>query len=127
MSLFVAVALAALLPTLITKKIIYGSYFNFGYTERWFWNSPAFFRVCFSAEHGLFTWTPILIPAVVGLFFVCRYDQLLGLGSLAVFVSYLYLIGCYQDWAGISSFGNRFFVSLTPILRRGTGGDAAAG
>jgi hypothetical protein len=114
--LFAAVALAALLPTLITKKIIFGSYFNFGYTERWFWNSPAFFRVCFSAEHGLFTWTPILIPAVVGLFFVCRYDLLLGLGSLAVFVSYLYLIGCYQDWAGISSFGNRFFVSLTPLF-----------
>ena len=114
--LFAAVALAALLPTLITKKIIYGSYFNFGYTERWFWNSPAFFRVCFSAEHGLFSWTPILIPAVVGLFFVCRYDLLLGLGSLAVFVSYLYLIGCYQDWAGISSFGNRFFVSLTPFF-----------
>jgi Dolichyl-phosphate-mannose-protein mannosyltransferase len=115
-ALFVAAALAALLPTLITKKIIYGSYFNFGYTERWFWNSPAFFRVCFSAEHGLFTWTPILIPAVVGLFLVCRYDPLLGLGSLCVFASYLYLIGCYQDWAGISSFGNRFFVSLTPFF-----------
>ncbi len=114
--LFAAVALAALLPTLITKKIIYGSYFNFGYGERWFWNSPAFFRVCFSAEHGLFSWTPILIPAVVGLFFVCRYNRLLGLGLLAVFVSYLYLIGSYQDWAGISSFGNRFFVSLTPIF-----------
>jgi hypothetical protein len=114
--LFAAVALAALLPTLITKKIIYGSYFNFGYTERWFWNSPALFRVCFSAEHGLFSWTPILVPAVAGLFFVCRYDLLLGFGSLAVFASYLYLIGCYQDWDGISSFGNRFFVSLTPIF-----------
>jgi hypothetical protein len=114
--LFVAVALAALLPTLITKKIIYGSYFNLGYTEHWFWNSPALLRVCFSAEHGLFTWTPILLPAVVGLFFVWRYSQMLGFGLLAVFFSYLYLIGCYQDWAGISSFGNRFFVSLTPIF-----------
>ena len=43
----------AFLPTLITKKIIFGSYLNFGYSERWFWNSPAFFKVCFSAEHGL--------------------------------------------------------------------------
>jgi len=114
--LFAAVALLAFLPTLITKKIIYGSYFNLGYTERWFWNSPAFFRVCFSAKHGLFTWTPILIVAVVGLLFVCRNDQLLGFGSLAVFLAYLYLIGCYQNWDGISSFGNRFFVSLTPIF-----------
>lgn len=114
--LFAAATLAALLPTLITKNIIYGSYFNFGYTEHWSWNSPAFIQVCFSAEHGLFSWTPILIPAVAGLFFVCRYNLMLGVGSLAVFVSYLYLIGCYQDWAGISSFGNRFFVSLTPFF-----------
>ena len=28
----------------------------------------------------------------------------------------LYAIGCYEDWAGISSFGNRFFVSLTPLF-----------
>lgn len=114
--LFALVAVVALLPTLITKKIVYGSYFNFGYAEHWFWNSPAFLRVCFSAEHGLFTWTPILIPAVIGLFFVWRYSRLLGLGLLAVFAAYLYLIGCYQDWDGISSFGNRFFVSLTPIF-----------
>jgi hypothetical protein len=114
--LFAAIAILGLLPTLITKKIIYGSYFNLGYTEHWFWSSPAFFRVCFSAEHGLFTWTPILIPAVVGLIFVCSIDRLLGFGSLAVFLAYLYLIGCYQNWAGISSFGNRFFVSLTPIF-----------
>lgn len=114
--LFAAVTFAALLPTLLTKKIIYGSFFNLGYTERWYWHSPAFFRVCFSAEHGLLTWTPILIPAVIGLFFVCRYDLLLGAGALAVFLCFLYLIGCYQDWDGLSSFGNRFFVSLTPIF-----------
>jgi hypothetical protein len=29
---------------------------------------------------------------------------------------YLYAIGCYENWAGISSFGNRFFVSLTPLF-----------
>ena len=43
----------AFLPTLVAKKIIYGSYFNVGYTEQWFWNSPAFFKVCFSLQHRL--------------------------------------------------------------------------
>lgn len=114
--LFVAFAAVALLPTLVTKKILYGSFFNFGYSEHWYWNSPAILRVCFSAEHGLFTWTPILFPAVIGLFFLAHENQLLGFSCLAVFLAYLYLIGCYQDWAGISSFGNRFFVSLTPIF-----------
>jgi hypothetical protein len=32
------------------------------------------------------------------------------------FLVFLYTIGCYQNWDGISSFGNRFFVSLTPLF-----------
>ncbi len=83
--LFAVVTLAAFLPTLITKKIIYGSFFNFGYTEHWFWTSPALLKVCFSSEHGLFTWTPILIPAVTGLLFLWKFDRHLGLYSIAVF------------------------------------------
>lgn len=113
---FTAAAFAAFLPTLITKKIIYGSYLNFGYVERWFWNSPAFLKVCFSSDHGLFTWTPILIAAVAGLFLLWRYDRLLAACSILAFAMFLYLLGCYQDWHGISSFGSRFFVSLTALF-----------
>jgi hypothetical protein len=115
-ALFVCAALVAFLPTLITKKIIFGSYFNFGYAEHWYWNSPALLKVCFSSEHGLFSWTPIIVPAVVGLFFLAKHDQNLARYLLAVFAVYLYAIGCYQDWAGIASFSNRFFVSLTPLF-----------
>ncbi len=114
--LFACAAVAAFLPTLITKKIIFGSYLNFGYTEHWFWNSPALLKVSFSSEHGLFSWTPIIILAVIGLFFVARYDQRLAWYLLIVFAVYLYVIGCYQDWNGIASFGNRFFISLTPLF-----------
>lgn len=118
---FAAALMAAFLPTLVTKKVIYGSYFRFGYAERWFWNSPAFFKVSFSPDHGLFSWTPILILAVAGLWLLRKYDRALALYSIAVFVGYLYAIGCYQDWDGISSFGNRFFVSLTPLFILGLG------
>jgi hypothetical protein len=104
------------LPTLITKKIIYGGYLKFGYKEQWFWNSPAIFKVGFSSEHGLFSWTPVLLLAVIGLFFLSRIDRALASYLLVVFALYLYIIGCYEAWAGISSFGNRFFVSLTPIF-----------
>jgi hypothetical protein len=114
--LFLGATSFAFLPTLITRKIIYGSFFNLGYTEHWYWYCPALLQVCFSADHGLFTWTPILLPALAGLFLIARSNQWLGFGSLAVFLAYLYVIGCYQDWDGISSFGNRFFVSLTPIF-----------
>jgi hypothetical protein len=114
--LFAFALFTAFLPTLITKRIIYGSYLNFGYTEQWFWRSPGLFKVCFSADHGLFSWTPILIAAVAGLFLLSRHDRELAVYSVVVFAALLYTIGCYQDWDGLSSFGNRFFVTLTPIF-----------
>jgi hypothetical protein len=104
------------LPTLVTKKIIYGSYLNLGYTEQWRWTSPAFLKVLFSSDHGFVVWTPVLALAILGLMVVVRRDWKLGLPLLSVVILYVYVIGCYQDWDGISSFGNRFFVSLTPIF-----------
>jgi hypothetical protein len=113
---FAVCVIAGFLPTLISKKIIYGGVLKFGYKEQWFWNSPAILKVGFSSEHGLFSWTPVLLLAVIGLFFLSRIDRALGSYLLIVFVLYLYVIGCYEAWAGISSFGNRFFVSLTSIF-----------
>jgi hypothetical protein len=115
-AVFMGMAFVTFVPTLVTKKIIYGSYWNFGYVERWFWNSPAILKVCFSSEHGVFTWTPILIAAVAGLFLLRRTDAGLATRSMLGFGIFLYLLGCYEDWHGISSFGSRFFVSLTPLF-----------
>ncbi len=79
--------------------------------------APAFRKACFSPDHGLFSWTPIVIPSVAGLI-LCprRYDRSLSLSLAAVFVVFLYVIGCYQNWDGLSSYGNRFFVSLTALF-----------
>jgi hypothetical protein len=114
--LFTLVIAIAFLPTLIAKRIIYGSALNFGYGNLWNFASPAFIKVCVSSEHGLFSWTPILALAVIGLFFLRRQDKFLSLYTIATFTAYVYTIGCYLDWAGISSFGSRFFVSLTPLF-----------
>ena len=114
--LFTGVVLVAFLPTFISKKIVYGSYLNFGYTETWFWSSPAWLKVCLSSEHGLFSWTPVTLLAVVGLLLLRRHDRVLAIFSICVFVVYLYVIGCYQDWHGLSSYGNRFFISLTSLF-----------
>jgi hypothetical protein len=119
---FVAMIFVIFLPTLVTKKIIYGGYLTFGYQVRWFLMSPALLKVAFSSEHGLFSWTPILLLAVIGLVLLRKRDRMLSLCCVAAFAIYLYAIGCYEDWAGISSFGNRFFVSLTPIFVLGLAG-----
>ena len=104
------------LPTLISKRIIYGHYLDFGYHEPWSFASPALLHVAFASEHGLFSWTPIVLLSVIGLVLLHRRDRMLSLCCVAAFALYLYAIGCYNDWAGISSFGSRFFVSLTSIF-----------
>jgi hypothetical protein len=60
--------------------------------------------------------------AVIGLVLLQKRDRMLSLCCVAAFAIYLYAIGCYEDWAGISSFGSRFFVSLTPVFVLGLAG-----
>ena len=110
--LFAAAAALVFLPTLVTKKVLWGSYFRTGYTQAWYWNSPAFFQVCFSS-HGVFSWTPILIPSVIGLYLLRKTDRMLSYVLLTTLFAFTYFVGCYQDWHATPSFGNRFFISLT--------------
>ena len=115
---FSAALFVAFLPTLITRSIIFGGFFRFGsYTaEPWDWSAPNWRVVLFSSEHGLLTWTPILLLAFAGLFLAPRSARVivayLGVATLAFY----YLISSYPFWHGMSSFGNRFFISLTPIF-----------
>jgi len=117
-ALFAAVVVVCLLPTLITRYIVYGSPFESGYVplREWLWFSPAFLQVLFSSNHGLLSWTPILLFSIAGLFIFWRWQRRAGAPFLAAFLAFYLFISCYPDWAGISSFGNRFFVSLTPLF-----------
>ena len=116
--LFAAVSLICLLPTFLTRYIVYGSAFESGYIplRDWLWRSPAFWAVLFSSNHGLLVWTPILVLAFAGLFLLWRQEPRSGAPLLVAFLAFYLFIACYPDWAGISSFGNRFFVSLTALF-----------
>jgi hypothetical protein len=122
-SLFAVVLLVCLLPTFITRYIIYGSPFESGYIalRDWYWSSPRFLAVLFSSNHGLLSWTPILLFAIAGLFLFWRRQPRAGTPFLAALLAFYLFISCYPDWAGISSYGNRFFVSLTPLFILGLG------
>ncbi|MBS1839688.1 MAG: glycosyltransferase family 39 protein [Acidobacteria bacterium] len=113
--LFALVAAVCFLPTLITKKIIYGRFFETGYIPigLWNWKSPNFLHVLFSANHGLFSWTPLLLFAALGIVAFWRKAPRVGGCALCAVLAFYYFIASYPDWAGISSFGNRFFISLT--------------
>ncbi len=121
--LFGAVVLVCLLPTFITRFIIYGGALESGYVpfKNWLWRSPALLEVFFSSNHGLLAWTPILLLAILGLFLFWGREPRVGAPLLAAFLAFYLFISCYPDWAGISSYGNRFFVSLTALFILGLG------
>jgi hypothetical protein len=121
--LFAAITLLCLLPTFVTRYVVYGSPFATGYgsVQSWAWRSPYFLAVLFSSEHGLFSWTPLLLLATVGLVLFRWRKPRVGTPLLAAALAFYGFIACYPDWAGISSFGNRFFVSLTPLFILGLG------
>ena len=72
-------------------------------------------RFSFSSDHGLFSWTPLLALALLGFVFVPRSSKILSLYFPLAAAGFYYLISSYPYWDGMASFGNRFFISLTPI------------
>ena len=116
--LFAAIVSLCLLPTFVSRYIVYGDPFATGYgsVAHWDWRSPYFLAVLFSSEHGLFSWTPILLLATAGLVLFRWREPRVGTPLLAAALAFYVFIACYPDWAGISSFGNRFFISLTSLF-----------
>jgi len=115
---FLLAAILAFIPTLITRNIIFGGILRFGsYTALpWDWTAPNWRSVLFSSEHGLISWTPILGLAIAGLFLAPRAARSLAALLALAAAGFYYVISSYPYWHGMASFGNRFFISLTPIF-----------
>jgi hypothetical protein len=117
-AIFSLALIFAFLPTLVTRLIIFGGLFRFGaYTAvPWDWTAPNWLSVLFCSEHGLFSWTPILALSIVGLFFAPRSAKSPTLYLATAAAAFYYVISSYPYWHGMASFGNRFFISLTPVF-----------
>ncbi len=116
--LFLVAFLFAMLPTFVTHQTLFGGLFETGYggLASWNWRHPALLPVLFSSNHGLLSWTPILIAALLGLVFLRKYDREMAVYFAAAFLGFYLLMAAYPTWDGISAFGGRGFISLTPIF-----------
>ena len=105
-------------PTLLTRKIIFGGMLRFGtYTVLpWNWHAPFWRSVLLSSDHGALSWTPLLGFAVLGMFLPFTGGNRIQVYLALVGAAFYYVISCYPYWDGMASYGNRFFISLTPIF-----------
>lgn len=108
----------AILPTLITRRIVFGGMLRFGLysTSSWNWHAPYWRSVLFSSDHGALTWTPLLALAIFGLFLPSETGKSIQMYLAIVTIALYYVISSYPFWDGTSSYGNRFFISLTPVF-----------
>ena len=121
--LFGLVVCISLLPTFYSRWAVYGGPFETGYLKLrdFLWTSPALIQVLFSANHGLLAWTPLLAISLLGVALLARNMPEGGVPLVAASFAFYMFFALYPDWAGISSYGNRFFVSLTAIFIIGLG------
>lgn len=75
----------------------------------------------FSARHGLFTWTPLYLAAVLGWALWARRDASTAALFATTFGLAVFVNGAMQDWWGSESFGQRRMLGLTPLFAIGLG------
>jgi hypothetical protein len=110
-------AAAAFVPQMIVWTVLYGQPFTMPQGSGFMrWTAPALLSTLFSDNHGLFTWTPIVVVAVAGLGPLVRRDRLIGCAAALFFVSSWYVNSAVSDWWAGEAFGARRFLSCYPVL-----------
>lgn len=114
-------ALVALTPQLLVYRALTG---RFGpsrlVTRKVSYLSPHFFEVLFDPAHGLYAWTPLLLPATAGLLLALwwRRDLVTFLFALGLLLQ-VWINGALASWTQAGAFGSRRFVAATPLFAWG--------
>lgn len=110
-------AFVVFVPQLITYRVLNGNFLPArNVTDKFTWDGNHILDVLFSNFHGLFTWTPVVLLAVIGLFFLWRHDKFLAAVFLITFAVETYLLGSFSTWFGGAAYGGRRFINCTVIF-----------
>jgi hypothetical protein len=119
-SKILAGAVLAFVPQLIVWHRLNGSLTPFGAISgknRFSLSAPYLTSVFLSSFHGLFVWTPVLIPAFVGLAMLAVENKRGRAIALGVTLQVYLLAGYVHTFA--HSFGQRLFISSLPVMAVG--------
>ena len=118
--LFLLAAVILFSPQMFAWKSIYGSYIArspVGPAIRW--GAPQLTDVLWSARNGLFSTSPVLYLAAIGLVLFAVAKPAIGWPSIVVIGLMVYFNGAIQDWWGSAAFGARRFDGTIPLFAIG--------
>jgi hypothetical protein len=112
-------AIVGTLPQIIVSQVLWGSplaFANIGGQGN-DWQSFTHIRLLetlFSSYHGLAVWTPLLLFAIAGFYFLYRDDRRLGIAAIAMFtIQWLMISTLDRAFWGGAAFGQRRFDNCT--------------
>ncbi len=104
-------------PQLVVWHVLYGQAFAIPQGPSFMqWTSPHLADVLFSTNHGLFTWTPIVALAIVGLGVLVRREPTVAPALVGLVLVSWYVNAAVADWWAGEAFGARRFLSMFPLL-----------
>ncbi len=112
-------ALIVFLPQMVIFKILSGSFFDPGSRVAHHLTSPKVLKVLFSPWHGLFSWSPVLLIAMVGVVALAFKKRRLGTPLLVALFLQVYINATVTDWWAGGGFGMRRMCATLPIFALG--------
>ncbi|MDI1354392.1 MAG: hypothetical protein PSX36_05720 [bacterium] len=109
--------IAIWIPQLFFWKAYTGSYFYFSYQdEKFFWTDPQILNILVSYRKGWITYTPLIILAFFGFFFVKREFPISKWVMFGITFLMVYVYSCWWDWNYGGCFGARAFCQHIAFL-----------
>lgn len=113
----VATGAAAFAPQLLYWKTVSGQWLYYGYQgEKFHWTAPEISNGLFSFQNGWLVYTPVMVLALAGIFWLRRHAAAAFWPLALVLPPYLYITYSWWCWQYINGFGSRPMVDLYPLL-----------
>lgn len=106
-----------ILPQLFYWKYLTGNWVHYSYEdEHFFWLDPKIWQVLFSFRNGWIIYTPVMILAISGFFFMRKYAPKFSFILPAILLLSLYVISSWWCWWYGGAFGGRVFIDYYAMM-----------
>jgi hypothetical protein len=112
-----AIAFFVIAPQLIYWKYITGEFLFYSYMEETFyWSSPRILEGLLSYRKGWLVYTPVMIFAIVGFYFLYQKEKKLFSPIISIFIIYVFITFSWWCWWYGGGFSSRSMVDIYALL-----------